>query len=58
MKKIFEPFYRGKNTISFDGTGIGLALVNQIIKNHNGIVEITSVINKGTTVKILLPTAV
>src|SRR5664279_1075631 len=44
MKKIFEPFYRGDNTISFSGTGIGLPLVNQIIKNHNGTVEISSVI--------------
>ena len=56
IKKIFEPFYRGANTISISGTGIGLPLVNQIIKNHNGIVEISSVINKGTLVKILLPT--
>jgi signal transduction histidine kinase len=56
LKKIFEPFYRGDNTISFSGTGIGLPLVNQIIKNHNGTVEISSAINKGTTVKILLPT--
>jgi signal transduction histidine kinase len=56
LKKIFEPFYRGDNTISFSGTGIGLPLVNQIIKNHNGIVEISSVIKKGTIVKILLPT--
>lgn len=56
LKKIFEPFYRGDNTISFSGTGIGLPLVNQIIKNHNGTVEIASVINSGTTVKILLPT--
>jgi signal transduction histidine kinase len=56
LKKIFEPFYRGDNTISFSGTGIGLPLVNQIIKNHNGTVEISSVVNKGTSVKILLPT--
>jgi signal transduction histidine kinase len=54
--KIFEPFYRGDNTLSFTGTGIGLPLVNQIIKNHNGTVDIASMINKGTTVKILLPT--
>jgi len=58
LKKVFEPFHRGKNTISFEGTGIGLTLVNQIIKNHNGFVEISSVINKGTIVKILLPAAV
>ena len=57
LQKIFEPFYRGANSISIAGTGIGLPLVSQIIKNHNGTVQITSQVNKGTTVKILLPTA-
>jgi signal transduction histidine kinase len=56
LLKIFEPFYRGANTISISGTGIGLPLVNQIIKNHNGTVEISSKIGKGTIVTVLLPT--
>ena len=56
LQKIFEPFYRGSNTISISGTGIGLPLVNQIIKNHYGTVTISSEIGKGTIVKILLPT--
>jgi signal transduction histidine kinase len=56
LKKVFEPFYRGANTISISGTGIGLPLVNQIIKNHNGTVEISSKIGKGTTVTVVLPT--
>jgi signal transduction histidine kinase len=54
--KIFEPFYRGANTISFSGTGVGLALVNQIIKNHNGTIKLVSEIGKGTVVTLLLPT--
>ena len=49
-QKIFEPFYRGANTISVSGTGIGLTLVNQIIKNHNGVVKISSELGKGTVV--------
>jgi signal transduction histidine kinase len=57
QEKIFEPFYRGSNTISISGTGIGLPLVNQIIKNHNGNVKLESQLNKGTIVTILLPTA-
>jgi signal transduction histidine kinase len=57
LVKIFEPFYRGANTISYSGTGIGLALVNQIIKNHNGTLKISSVLNKGTVVTVVLPTA-
>ena len=56
LQKIFEPFYRGANTISISGTGIGLPLVSQIIKNHYGTVTILSEIGKGTVVKILLPT--
>jgi signal transduction histidine kinase len=54
--KIFEPFYRGGNTISISGTGIGLPLVSQIIKNHNGTVNLSSKLGKGTTVTVLLPT--
>jgi signal transduction histidine kinase len=56
-QKIFEPFYRGANTISISGTGIGLTLVDQIIKNHNGVVKVTSGLGKGTVVTVLLPTA-
>ena len=56
LKKVFEPFYRGANTISISGIGIGLPLVNQIIKNHNGIIRLSSNIGKGTTVIILIPT--
>jgi signal transduction histidine kinase len=54
--KIFEPFYRGANTISIPGTGIGLPLVSQIIKNHNGTVKLSSKLGKGTAVTVLLPT--
>jgi signal transduction histidine kinase len=54
--KIFEPFYRGGNTISISGTGIGLPLVSQIIKNHNGTVNLSSMLGKGTVVTVLLPT--
>jgi signal transduction histidine kinase len=56
LQKIFEPFYRGTNTNSVSGSGIGLPLVNQIIKNHNGTLKITSKVGYGTNVSILLPT--
>ncbi len=55
LEKVFEPFYRGANTISFPGTGIGLPLVSQIIKNHNGSIKLSSQLNAGTTVTVLLP---
>jgi signal transduction histidine kinase len=55
LEKVFEPFYRGSNTMTISGSGIGLPLVSQIIKNHNGTVELSSQIDKGTVVAVLLP---
>lgn len=55
LNKIFEPFYRGSNAQSATGSGIGLPLVKQIINNHNGTIEITSIKEKGTKVIIKLP---
>jgi signal transduction histidine kinase len=56
QQKIFEPFYRGANTISFSGSGIGLPLANQIITNYNGTIKLTSKLNIGTCITVLLPT--
>ena len=55
IQKVFEPFYRGSNAISIPGTGIGLQLVNQIIKKHNGSIKLSSETGKGTEVTIKLP---
>ena len=54
-ERILEPFQRGENAISYTGTGIGLSLVNQIIKNHNGTITISSQVGKGTKVILMLP---
>jgi signal transduction histidine kinase len=57
LEKVFEPFYRGGNALAHAaGSGIGLPLVNQIIRNYNGKIEIQSYMGKGTTVAIVLPT--
>jgi signal transduction histidine kinase len=53
--KVFEPFYRAANTLPVQGTGIGLPLVSQIVKNHNGKIRLESQLNKGTIVTISLP---
>jgi signal transduction histidine kinase len=55
LKKILEPFYRAGDAHGHPGSGIGLALVNQIIRNHKGTIEISSEKGKGTTVKVSLP---
>ncbi|MEW6102173.1 MAG: ATP-binding protein [Candidatus Omnitrophota bacterium] len=50
-KNIFMPFFSTKK----DGTGLGLSICFNIIKNHNGVIDIESEVNKGTTFVIKLP---
>lgn len=51
MEKIFVPFYSTKP----EGSGIGLSLSRQIIRNHNGQISVESEEGKGTTFKVSLP---
>lgn len=56
-KKIFEKFYRvgNEDTRQTKGTGLGLYIVNQIIKAHNGQIEVLDNDPKGTIFQIILP---
>lgn len=51
LKNIFDPFYSTK----FTGRGIGLAIVYGVVKAHNGQIFVESEKEKGTKIKILLP---
>ncbi len=51
LPHLFNPFFTKKNY----GTGLGLTQVKKIIDLHQGVIEISSVKGKGTTVAITLP---
>ncbi|MFA7573486.1 MAG: ATP-binding protein, partial [Lutispora sp.] len=51
LKKIGTPFYTTKNA----GTGLGLYMCHQIIKEHNGRMDVCSELGKGTCFTVTLP---
>lgn len=53
LPHIKEKFYKADNTVR--GTGIGLAVADEIIKQHNGNLNIRSKIGEGTVAEIVLP---
>lgn len=55
--ELITPFYRGENTTNIKGFGLGLAIVDRIVKLHNGDVSYTYLANNTNRFSIQLPKA-
>ena len=57
--RIFEPFYRSdqSRTRSKGSSGLGLAIVSELVKLHGGKITIRSAVGRGTTVAVRFPGA-
>lgn len=56
-EKIFEPYYRARNSRGIHGAGIGLYVAKKFVENHRGTIVIDGALNAGTSVTISLPVA-
>ncbi len=54
-EQVFAPFKRLHPSDQFEGTGVGLAIVQRIMRKHNGQVHARSEQGKGTTIELMLP---
>lgn len=61
LYNVFLPYYRGDTSrergIGSGTSGLGLAIVNDIVRVHNGSITIRSALNRGTTIEVIFPKA-
>jgi len=55
IERIFDPFFTTRPV--GEGTGLGLALCYQIVRNHGGEIQVVSEVGAGSSFRILLPTS-
>jgi signal transduction histidine kinase len=53
LGKIFIPFYTTK--ADWEGTGLGLSVVDRVINDHEGVIDVESEVGRGTTFRLRLP---
>ena len=54
QKHIFQRFYRADKSRASKGTGIGLAMVNEIAELHKGTISVNSILGEGSTFSFII----
>lgn len=54
LGNLFNRYYRGTNTENYKGSGLGMSIAKEIIEAHGGSVYVTSELDKGTKIQIVL----
>ncbi|NWK78055.1 sensor histidine kinase [Aquitalea sp. LB_tupeE] len=55
LSRVFEPHFRGKNSVGKPGSGLGLMLARKLMENQGGRLEVESTEGKGCTIHLYLP---
>lgn len=55
IEMIFQPFYRGRNSLEYSGSGIGLSLAERIVKIHSGQLKVNSKMGEGSEFILIFP---
>jgi signal transduction histidine kinase len=55
LSHVFDRFWRGTTATATAGSGIGLAVVYELVRAHRGTIETSSELGRGTTFLISLP---
>ena len=57
MPELFQPFRRSPRVADIPGTGLGLSAVRRIVEAHGGSITVESVVGRGATFRVTLPSA-
>ena len=55
LQKIFDPFFTSKTTDKKRGSGLGLSVVDAVIKDHHGFIDLSSKVGQGTSFFVYIP---